>query len=103
MLSRSQGCNGGFVDHAWQFMQAHGLVTEGCDPYTDGSVGADGDVCQALRQADPVQALPDRQADAGPRTGGSRWPPPAGRGPFPPRQARSPEQPRNGGTALSLL
>jgi C1A family cysteine protease len=31
------GCNGGYLDRAWSFLQRTGAVTENCFPYTAGS------------------------------------------------------------------
>ena len=36
------GCNGGWLDSAWEFMQVTGVVTDACFPYTSGSTGQDG-------------------------------------------------------------
>jgi cathepsin B len=30
------GCNGGYLDHAWEFMHNTGVVDDACDPYTAG-------------------------------------------------------------------
>jgi len=34
------GCNGGWLDHAWDYLEKTGAVTDTCFPYTsgDGSV-----------------------------------------------------------------
>jgi cathepsin B len=31
------GCNGGYMDMAWEYMDQHGIVTDACFPYTAGS------------------------------------------------------------------
>ena len=30
------GCNGGYLDHAWEYLQDTGIVTEQCFPYGAG-------------------------------------------------------------------
>lgn len=37
------GCNGGYLNKAWAFMQTTGVMTEACYPYTSGTAGKDGD------------------------------------------------------------
>lgn len=37
------GCNGGYLDRAWNFMHEKGVTTEECYPYTSGITGDDGD------------------------------------------------------------
>lgn len=34
------GCNGGYMDMAWEYLQDHGAVTDGCFPYQAGSGSA---------------------------------------------------------------
>ena len=36
------GCNGGYLNVAWNFMQKTGVVSDACYPYTSGTSGADG-------------------------------------------------------------
>lgn len=36
------GCNGGYLDKAWNFMHKTGVVTDECYPYTSGTTGEDG-------------------------------------------------------------
>ena len=31
--SQSTGCDGGFIDYAWEYMRTKGVVTEDCQPY----------------------------------------------------------------------
>jgi cathepsin B len=31
------GCNGGYMDMAWEYMDQHGIVSDACFPYTAGS------------------------------------------------------------------
>jgi len=31
------GCNGGYMDMAWEYLDQHGALTEGCFPYQAGS------------------------------------------------------------------
>jgi cathepsin B len=37
------GCNGGYLNKAWDFMQKTGVMTDECYPYTSGTTGQDGD------------------------------------------------------------
>lgn len=37
------GCNGGYLNKAWDFMQKNGVTTDECYPYTSGTSGKDGD------------------------------------------------------------
>ena len=36
------GCNGGYLNVAWNFMHSTGVVSDKCFPYTSGSTGRDG-------------------------------------------------------------
>lgn len=36
------GCNGGYLNKAWAFMQTNGVMTEECFPYTSGTTKVDG-------------------------------------------------------------
>ena len=37
------GCNGGYLNKAWDFMTKTGVMTDACYPYTSGTAGVDGD------------------------------------------------------------
>lgn len=37
------GCNGGYLDRAWDFMHHTGVVSDECYPYTSGETGKDGE------------------------------------------------------------
>jgi cathepsin B len=37
------GCNGGYLNVAWNFMVRTGVMTDACFPYTSGTSGQDGD------------------------------------------------------------
>ena len=37
------GCNGGYLNKAWDFMVKTGVMTDECFPYTSGTTGQDGD------------------------------------------------------------
>jgi cathepsin B len=39
---QNYGCNGGYLNKAWSFMQTTGVVNEACYPYTSGTTGVDG-------------------------------------------------------------
>lgn len=43
-----QGCKGGRLQRAWNFLRKIGAVVDGCYPYTSGSTGTEG-VCQVSR------------------------------------------------------
>lgn len=36
------GCNGGYLDAAWQYMKSTGVVSDKCMPYTSGQAGDNG-------------------------------------------------------------
>ena len=35
--TQDYGCNGGYLDKSWDYVQTHGAVTETCYPYTSGT------------------------------------------------------------------
>ena len=41
--SANMGCQGGYLDKAWQFMVSNGLASDACEPYTSG--GGDSGTC----------------------------------------------------------
>jgi len=48
--SKNMGCNGGYLQEAWEYMEKDGIVTDKCDPYVSG----DGKVPQCDKNcADP--------------------------------------------------
>lgn len=40
---QNYGCNGGYLNKAWQFMKTTGVVSDSCFPYTSGETGDDGE------------------------------------------------------------
>lgn len=35
--TNNYGCNGGYMDLSWEYLEHHGIVTDDCFPYTSGS------------------------------------------------------------------
>ena len=39
--ARNMGCQGGYLDAAWEFLQTNGICTDACDTYISGTTGED--------------------------------------------------------------